>query len=92
MAGSGATAEQLTPLLAGIVELEPWLHQWHSEIDPAYGTSPAAAISGMLAAQLERQGLTRNDVTAWLPPTTTRGRTRVTKDPTTDMNNAEENS
>jgi len=92
MAGSGATAEQLTPLLAGIVELEPWLHQWHSEVDPAYGTSPAAAISGMLAAQLERQGLTRNDVTAWVPPATTRGRTRVTKAPTTDMNNAEENS
>ena len=92
MTGSGATAEQLTPLLAGIVELEPWLHQWHSEVDPAYGTSPAAAISGMLAAQLERHGLTRNDVTAWVPTAPTRGRTRVTKDPTTDMNNAEEKS
>ncbi|WP_104090840.1 BREX-2 system adenine-specific DNA-methyltransferase PglX [Cryobacterium sp. N19] len=92
MVGSGATAEQLTPLLAGIVELEPWLHQWHSEIDAAYGTSPAAAISGMLAAQLERQGLTRNDVTAWVPSAPTRGRTRVTKAPTTGMNPMEENS
>lgn len=74
MASAGATSTELTPLLAGLVELEPWLHQWYSEIDPAFGTSPAQAISGALDNLLSRAQLTRDDVTAWRPPAATRGR------------------
>jgi hypothetical protein len=77
MVGGGATAEQLTPLLASMVELEPWLEQWHAEIDPAFGQSPAAAISGALDMRLARHSLTRDDVTRWSPPPSTRGRART---------------
>ncbi|MFI5717562.1 DUF7008 domain-containing protein [Nocardia sp. NPDC051750] len=32
--------EEITPLLAALLELQPWLDQWHTEVDPAYGLSP----------------------------------------------------
>ena len=70
----GADAPAVEPLLAGLVELEPWLHQWHSEIDPTFGESPASSISGLLEQKLAEYGLTRDDVTRWAPPAATRGR------------------
>ncbi len=30
----GWPAERLTPLLAGLLELLPWLRQWHNDVDP----------------------------------------------------------
>jgi len=33
----GWSAERLTLLLAGLVDLLPWLKQWHNELDPEYG-------------------------------------------------------
>lgn len=68
--------EIATPLLGGLVELEPWVHQWHTDIDPAYGTSPDQVITGFLDGQLAEHRLTRHDVTAWAPPASTRGRPR----------------
>ena len=26
--------ERLVPLVAGLAELQPWVEQWHSEVDP----------------------------------------------------------
>ncbi|WP_428964195.1 BREX-2 system adenine-specific DNA-methyltransferase PglX [Micromonospora fluostatini] len=34
-------AHRLLPLLAGLAEIEPWLHQWHTEERPEYMGSPA---------------------------------------------------
>lgn len=74
----GATPEQLKPMLAGLHELEPWVIQWHSDIDPAMGSSPAAAITGMLDSYLSRLALTRADLTNWPPAASTvRGRRRA---------------
>lgn len=70
----GADAEQLTPLVAGLVELEPWLDQWHSELDPRYGTSPAAAIRQTVEHHLALLGTTRAELDAWRPPAPSRGR------------------
>ena len=33
------------------MELLPWLHQWHSNVDPAYGVSPAEFIEALLDAE-----------------------------------------
>ena len=66
--GEGWDADRLTPLLAGLAELEPWLHQWHAEIDPRMGVSPAQAMTGTLERELARLGLTRTDLAAWRPP------------------------
>ncbi|MDV7991940.1 BREX-2 system adenine-specific DNA-methyltransferase PglX [Rhodococcus sp. IEGM 1374] len=70
----GVEDAALVPLVAGLVELEPWLHQWHSEIEPAFGASPAAVIAGVVDQYLARIGTTRDQVTAWTPPAATRGR------------------
>lgn len=70
----GADDEALTPLVAGLVELEPWLHQWYAEEDPAFGASPAAVITQVVDQYLLRMEKTRDDVTAWTPPAPTRGR------------------
>ena len=72
----GADAPAVEPLLAGLVELEPWLHQWHAEIDPTFGASPASSISGLVEQKLAEYGRTRDDVTRWAPPAATRGRQR----------------
>ena len=37
----GWSDDQLTPLVAGLAELQPWVTQWHSDIDPTYGMSMA---------------------------------------------------
>ena len=67
----------MTPLLAGLVELEPWLVQWHAEAVPGFPTSPAQAIRGLLDQRLAGLGLTRADVTRWRPPAPVRGRRRT---------------
>lgn len=64
----------LEPLVAGLVELEPWLGQWYSEIEPQFGASPASVISGVVDQYLARLEKTRDQVTAWTPPAAIRGR------------------
>jgi len=64
--------EQMTPLLAGLLELQPWLTQWHDEFDALYGGSPAAFFAGYRATKQGEHGLTDDDLRAWRPvkPTT----------------------
>jgi hypothetical protein len=70
----GADNDALTLLIAGLVELEPWLHQWHHEDDPTFGASPAAVISQLIDQYLLRMEKTREQATASEPPAPTRGR------------------
>lgn len=70
----GVTDDTLVPLVAGLVELEPWLHQWHTDLEPEFGASAADAVTGQIDQLLARLGATRADVTAWLPPAPARGR------------------
>ncbi|RAY15943.1 BREX-2 system adenine-specific DNA-methyltransferase PglX [Actinomadura craniellae] len=65
--------ERLTPLIAGLAEVMPWVKQWHGEIDPLFGQSPAQAYEAYLEAQKQRHGLTDDDLKAWrLPKRTSR--------------------
>jgi hypothetical protein len=54
--------EKLRLLLAGLLELLPWLHQWFSAVDPNYGASPAESIEALLDAECHDLGLTRLDL------------------------------
>ncbi len=54
--------EKLKPLLAGLADLLPWLQQWHSAFDPAYGDSPARAIKAFLDAECHGLGITIADL------------------------------
>jgi hypothetical protein len=67
-------ATRLTPLLAGLAELLPWLRQWHGVVDPAFGQSPAGAYEQFLDQQLLSLRLTQDDLTAWKPQLPPRGR------------------
>ncbi|MFI8092593.1 BREX-2 system adenine-specific DNA-methyltransferase PglX [Streptomyces sp. NPDC086080] len=58
---------QMTPLLAGLLELQPWLDQWHDEFDALYGGSPAAFFAGYRATKQGEHGLTDDDLRAWRP-------------------------
>lgn len=71
----GANAARLTPALAGLDELLPWVHQWHPEIDDDLGMSTGDYLQGLLDAQLAQHGLTLTAVRAWQPPAPVR-RTR----------------
>ncbi|MGW6264642.1 BREX-2 system adenine-specific DNA-methyltransferase PglX [Cellulosimicrobium funkei] len=70
----GADPTDLVPLLAGLVELEPWLRQWHGDVVPEFGMSPAAAIGGLVDGMLQQLGTTRADLDAWRPAPAARGR------------------
>lgn len=65
---------QLTPLIAGLRELMPWVKQWHADIDPNFGDSWANAYTSYLEAQQLKHNLTDDDLLAWRPVATTRGR------------------
>ena len=54
-------AERLTPLLAGLLELLPWLKQWHNEIDPAYGSGMGDYFAGFVDEEARALGLTLRD-------------------------------
>jgi hypothetical protein len=69
-----ADAARLTPLLARLLELLPWIHQWHPDPDTAYGGTPGAFFEAFLDQQLSELGLTREVLRDWRPPASARGR------------------
>lgn len=75
----GWSVPRLTPLLAGLAEVMPWVRQWHDEIDPVFGQSPADACDAYLASQRERYSLTHEDLTSWKAPPIRRGRPPKTR-------------
>ncbi|WP_405094740.1 BREX-2 system adenine-specific DNA-methyltransferase PglX [Micromonospora sp. NBC_01412] len=52
-------AERLLPLLAGIAELEPWLHQWYADERPGFPGSPAQFFTDLVDAELSQLGAYR---------------------------------
>ncbi|HRY08908.1 MAG TPA: BREX-2 system adenine-specific DNA-methyltransferase PglX [Candidatus Nanopelagicales bacterium] len=70
----GWTDDQLTPLVAGLAELQPWVTQWHSDIDPTYGMSMATFCEQQLTDRATQIGKTIDQLAAWRPAATTRGR------------------
>lgn len=71
---AGAPDEQVIPLVGALIEIEPWLKQWHDELDARTGVSPATAVAGITTTLLGRLGLGRDAVTAWRPAAPARGR------------------
>ncbi|WP_097880355.1 BREX-2 system adenine-specific DNA-methyltransferase PglX [Streptomyces sp. st140] len=67
------TAEELTPFLAGLLELQPWLDQWHNEFDATFGSSPATYFRGDRQMVQGENGLTDDDLRAWRPVAVKRG-------------------
>ncbi|PWU50672.1 BREX-2 system adenine-specific DNA-methyltransferase PglX [Micromonospora sp. S4605] len=56
-------AHRLLPLLAGLVEIEPWLRQWHSGEHPAFPGSPAEFFTDFINAELSQLSSDRSALT-----------------------------
>jgi hypothetical protein len=46
--------ERLLPLLAGLVELEPWLHQWYADEREGFLGSPAQFVTDLIDTELSQ--------------------------------------
>ena len=68
----GWAAPRLTPLLAGLLELVPWLIQWHNDIDPETGLRMGAYFAEFVDEEARGLGLTLADLRGWVPPAPTR--------------------
>jgi len=75
----GWNAKQLTPLLAGLDQLLPWIHQWHPEIDKEFGETPGQSFQTMLEHDAHELGLTVEQIRQWTPPPPATGRGRKRK-------------
>jgi hypothetical protein len=64
----GWDAGRLSPILAGLQELQPWLDQWHNEIDPERQQRLNEFIRGFFEGGLAQLSLTAEQVRAWRPP------------------------
>jgi len=64
----GWKKDRLQPMLAGILELLPWLKQWHNEPDAEFdGAIPAVQFAQFLDAECAEHGFTFEDLRNWRP-------------------------
>ncbi|MGA5279565.1 BREX-2 system adenine-specific DNA-methyltransferase PglX [Streptomyces griseoincarnatus] len=73
------STEEITPFLAGLLELQPWLYQWHNEFDMFYSGSPADFFASYRQQKQAEHGLTDDDLRGWRPPAAARGRRAAVK-------------
>jgi hypothetical protein len=71
---AGWGTDKISPLLAGLLELMPWIRQWHGEYDAEWDGNPAEEYQAYLDEQRAKHQLTENELRAWRPAATTRGR------------------
>ncbi|WP_437602993.1 BREX-2 system adenine-specific DNA-methyltransferase PglX [Sorangium sp. So ce590] len=67
--------DRLTPMLAGLLELLPWIKQWHNEPSEEFsGMRLGDFFDGFLDGECRSLGLTRDDLRAWRPEAKRRGK------------------
>jgi N-6 DNA Methylase len=70
----GWTKDRLQPMLAGLLELLPWLKQWHHEPSAELGGErPSDQFEAFLNAECSEFGFTSDDLRAWRPTAKVRG-------------------
>jgi hypothetical protein len=77
----GWTPERRVPLLTGILELLPWLKQWHNEIHPEYQERMGDFFQQFVEDEARAMEMTLDEIRAWTPSVQpgTRGRKKRTK-------------
>ena len=74
----GRDDPRLPPLLAGLIELLPWLKQWHNHIDPHFGMAMGDYFEGFVNEEAKQLGQTLDQLKAWVPPAKAKGRKKKT--------------
>ena len=64
----GWTAERLTPLLAALLELLPWVRQHHNAPDPEFDVGMGDYFEGFIDEEARALALTREAIRVWAPP------------------------
>jgi hypothetical protein len=65
----GWTPERLTPLLAGLLELIPWIKQWHNDPDPNFsGARMGDYFDSFVNEEARELTLIPAKVRSWIPP------------------------
>ena len=73
----GRDDPRLIPLLAGMLELLPWLKQWHNDPDATFdGLRMGDYFEGLVNDEAKQLGKTIPEIKAWEPPARTGGRGR----------------
>ena len=67
MALSTVPVARLQRSLAGLLELVPWLEQWHNDVDPVYGERMGSYYKDFVAEEARAHGFTLDDLRAWTP-------------------------
>lgn len=80
----GWPGERLQPLLAALLELVPWLKQWHNEVHPTFGERMGDYYEGFLKDQARELGFTLEDLRNWKPADTGARRGRRPKTTTSN--------
>jgi hypothetical protein len=63
-----------------LLELVPWLKQWHNEIDPVFGERMGHYYRGFVTEEARALGFTLDDLRAWTPAPTPAKRGRKKKE------------
>jgi hypothetical protein len=66
----GWERERLKPILAGMLDLKPWLLQWHNELDPESGLRLGEYFVQFAESQCQELGFSPEEVRAWKPVST----------------------
>jgi len=64
----GRDDPRLVPLLACLIELLPWLKQWHNDVDSEFGMHMGDYFEGFIQEEAHQMGKTLDQITAWEPP------------------------
>jgi very-short-patch-repair endonuclease len=64
----GRDDPRLVPLLGGLLELLPWLQQWHNDLDPDYGLKMGTFYEEFIQEEARQMGLTLDAIPDWEPP------------------------
>jgi len=70
----GRNDPRLVPLLACLLELIPWLKQWHNEVDPEFGERMGDYFQGFVNEEARQLGKTIPEIKAWQPEAKTKAR------------------
>jgi len=66
----GRDDPRLIPLLACLIELLPWLQQWHNEVDPQFDMAMGDYFEGFITEEARNLDMTIEEIKAWEPPKT----------------------
>jgi hypothetical protein len=67
----GTDDPRLIPLLACLIELLPWLKQWHNDLDAEFNMSMGDYFEGFINEEARQLGKTLQEIREWVPPAKT---------------------